>query len=206
MSSATFGQMCGSSSDTPRPILPCCVNLCGVPSSFGTPLMKANRSPLMQRFGAVLAVQLDQLRLVVEQIQLRRRAGHVQIDDPLRLGRKMRRLRGERIGGRRGSLRLGHGGFRRFGRKQPLVRQHRRRRAPMPLAEALKEIPSRDGLQLFETEVHSGCRRSFRHSHYIKDSALQQRRSSPSSRASLRSLCGGRNRRRFRRFRGAVLK
>ena len=57
------------------------------------------REPLLleERFGAGLAVQLLQLRLVVEQFELRRRAGHVQVDDVLGLGGEVRRLGGERI-------------------------------------------------------------------------------------------------------------
>ena len=46
---------------------------------------------------AGLAVALHQLRLVVEQLQLRRAAGHVQVDDLLGLGRKMRRPVRQRI-------------------------------------------------------------------------------------------------------------
>src|SRR5437764_5724833 len=57
------------------------------------------REPLIleQRFGTWLHVQLIQLRLVVEQIMLRRRAGHVQVDNTLRLRRKHRRLRRQGI-------------------------------------------------------------------------------------------------------------
>ena len=57
------------------------------------------REPLafQQLRRASLAVVLDQLRLVVEQIELRRRADHVQVDHVLGLRRKVRRPGGERI-------------------------------------------------------------------------------------------------------------
>ena len=60
------------------------------------PLMNANRSPLMNSSGMSWPSCFVQLRLVVEQIELRRRAGHEQIDDALRLGREVRRARRER--------------------------------------------------------------------------------------------------------------
>ena len=44
----------------------------------------------------LLAVELLQRRLVVEEIELRRRAGHEEIDDLLRLRREVRRARRER--------------------------------------------------------------------------------------------------------------
>ena len=47
------------------------------------------------------AVELGELRLVVEQLQVAGRAGHEQEDDVLRARRKVRLLRRERIGGRR---------------------------------------------------------------------------------------------------------
>ena len=63
------------------PLLPCCANLCGDPSNLGVPLMNANFCPCNQRVGARLHVQLVQLRLVIEQIERRRRAGHMQINN-----------------------------------------------------------------------------------------------------------------------------
>ena len=63
--------------------------------------MNANRWFLSQLFRAGLHVVLDQLGLVVEQLLLRRRAGHVQIDHVLRLGREVRLARRKRMIGRR---------------------------------------------------------------------------------------------------------
>ena len=53
--------------------------------------------------GQVLAVQLVEQRLVVEQVELRRPAGHEQVDDALRLRREVRRGEDarERIGAAR---------------------------------------------------------------------------------------------------------
>ncbi len=54
---------------------------------------------------ARLAVVLDQFRLVIEQVELRRRANHVQVNHMLSLGRKVGWPSGERI--RRRCTRLG---------------------------------------------------------------------------------------------------
>jgi hypothetical protein len=51
---------------------------------------------LGQFLRAFLSIHLLQQRLVVEQIELRRRADHVQVDDVLRLRRKMRARGGQR--------------------------------------------------------------------------------------------------------------
>src|SRR5262249_38876014 len=67
------------------------------------------REPLAfrERLGTGLPVALNQLGLVVEQVQVRRRAGQVQVDHPRRAGREVRLARGERVhravlvGGRR---------------------------------------------------------------------------------------------------------
>ena len=53
--------------------------------------MNANRSPSSELLRALLPSALDEFRFVVEQIVLRRRAGHVQIDHRLRLGCEVRR-------------------------------------------------------------------------------------------------------------------
>ena len=62
--------------------------------------MKAKRLSSMNDVGIDLAVELLQLRLVVEQLELARPAGHEQVDDALRLGREVRRLRRQRVDGR----------------------------------------------------------------------------------------------------------
>src|SRR5262249_15215930 len=66
-----------------------------------------------------LAVQLDQLRLVVEKLELRRPACHEQVDDALRARRKMRLLRRCRV---RGATRLDGVGVR-----TPLIQQRSQR-------------------------------------------------------------------------------
>ena len=55
-----------------------------------------------QIVGARLHVQLDELGLVVEQFVLRRRAGHVQVDDAFGLRRELRRTRCQGIVSGRG--------------------------------------------------------------------------------------------------------
>ena len=46
---------------------------------------------------AIFAVVLDQFRLVVEQVQVRRRTGQVQVDHLFRFGGEVRRANGQRI-------------------------------------------------------------------------------------------------------------
>ena len=65
----------------------------------GEPLAHADR------VGQLGAAQLRQLRLVVEQIHLRRRAGLEQIDHALRLGREVRQTRQSAVAARRRRLR-----------------------------------------------------------------------------------------------------
>ena len=112
-SSSATSARCGTASESQRPALPCCLKVRGVPSSLGVPEVKAKRLPLVYCVGAGLTVALDQLRLVVEQVEIRRRAGQVDIDHPLRLGGEMRSLGGQRIidrrrGRRRGGVRCIH--------------------------------------------------------------------------------------------------
>ena len=61
------------------------------------------REPLAReiRIGDRLAVELRETRLGVEQVELRRPAGHEEVDDVLGAGRMMRRLRRERMRRRR---------------------------------------------------------------------------------------------------------
>ena len=96
MSSATVAR-CGRHSEIAWPLSPCWANLRCVPSSLASPLMKANRLLGDERLGDRLAVELLQLRLVVEQLELARPAGHEQVDDALRPRGVMRRTGGERI-------------------------------------------------------------------------------------------------------------
>ena len=49
--SSTIPAMCGSVSLTQAPFFPYCLNLYGVPSIFGTPLMNANRCPFSSSSG-----------------------------------------------------------------------------------------------------------------------------------------------------------
>ena len=56
------------------------------------PLELGDRHALGERLGHRLAVHLGQRRLVVERLQVRRAAGHVEIDDPLDLGREVQRM------------------------------------------------------------------------------------------------------------------
>src|SRR3569833_4412459 len=58
---------------------------------------------LDERFRNRLSIELRQLRLVIEQIHLRRAASHIEVDHPLRLRRKVQ----ARIGGSRLPLEQG---------------------------------------------------------------------------------------------------
>ena len=53
---------------------------------------------LEEFLGAILAIEFGQIRLVVEQLVLRWRTGHVQVDHALGRGWKLRQHRGQRLG------------------------------------------------------------------------------------------------------------
>ena len=59
-----------------------CLKVCGEARIFGTPLMAANTA-LDEAIRDRLAIEFGELRLVVEEIDLRRRARHVEIDNAL---------------------------------------------------------------------------------------------------------------------------
>jgi len=59
--------------------------------------MKANLLAADVRLGARLAVQLDELGLVVEKVERGWRARHVQVDDVLGLGSEVRISRGQGV-------------------------------------------------------------------------------------------------------------
>src|SRR5207237_1012431 len=83
------------------------------------------------RVRAGLAVQLDQLRLVVEHVERGRRPGHVQIDDVLCFGREVWLSRGKGIVRRRYGLRL---------REQRLVEQRGQRNGAQADAAVFEEL------------------------------------------------------------------
>ena len=86
--------MCGSSSLIHVPLWPCCANLKmrrrDRETSSGPLVIVGEPLALADRVGQVLAALLRQLRLVVEEVHLRRRAGLEQVDDALRLRREVR--------------------------------------------------------------------------------------------------------------------
>ena len=94
--------------------------------------MNANRSPLMNSSGNVLAVVLGQRRLGIEQIDLRRRAGHEQVDDALRL---------------RGKSSLAASGGRALASQRRLVDQRGQREAADAEGGLLEEMAARDGAE-----------------------------------------------------------
>src|SRR5579864_2582663 len=76
-----------------------------------------------------LPVVLVQLRLVVEQIQLRRRAGHEQVNHALGLWREMRLLGGQRIS---------------LSSQRPGVEQRAQRQRSNAEAALAEKVPPRD--------------------------------------------------------------
>ena len=104
----------GKSSLIHRPDCPRCLN------SHLRPLEELHRAPVVRREGVEhllrhlvgLVVVGDQLRLVVERIDVRHAAAHVEKDHALGLRREMRRLRRERIVGRRRPRRAARRGCR----------------------------------------------------------------------------------------------
>ena len=95
ISSATPARW-GSSSDISCPLWPWRANVNCEPASVICPPMKAKLLAFQQSSGTRLAVVFHQLRLGIEQVELRRRADHVQIDDPLGR-REVRMAWGQRI-------------------------------------------------------------------------------------------------------------
>src|SRR6185295_3067142 len=97
------------------------------------PAQKGEALAFNEFLRARLVVELFQPRLVLEQIKLRRRADHVQIDDLFRARRNMRWTRGQWICGFRGRRvreRLG----------QQSSQRHRAETEP----GALEKLPARD--------------------------------------------------------------
>ena len=117
-----------------------------VPSSFGWPLMNANRWPLKNSSGQGWPSRFDKLRLVIEQFQLRRAAGHVQEDDLLRPRPKMRRtirqwIEPESVAATPAAP----------ARSPSSDRQRHAAEADVAL---LQEVPPRDAVQVFVSWIH----------------------------------------------------
>jgi hypothetical protein len=108
---------------------------------LGSAAGKGEPLPFDERLGRFLARVLHEFRLVVEEIQMGRRAGHVEIDHPLHLRREVGLMRRERIRCRR---RRGDHSIAREDRRQ-------RRRADAGLA-GLEEMATGD----VETAVQIG--------------------------------------------------
>ena len=98
--------------------------------------MKAKRSPLMNSSGMSCAVVLGQRRLRIEEIDLRRRAGHEEIDDALGLGREMQAA--ARRSATRWRLRL---------REHDVVHQRGQREAADAEGGLLEEVAARHRAQ-----------------------------------------------------------
>ena len=62
MSSANFARL-GNTSENHAPDWPCCLNSNGDPPIFGTPVMKAKRSPLYRLSGASMPSNFDRCGL-----------------------------------------------------------------------------------------------------------------------------------------------
>src|ERR1043166_5506891 len=74
----------------------------GRAQELGNALDESESLPFNQFFGTQLAVVLVELGLVIEEVQLRRSAGHEQEDDVLGFRCKVRRLGKESLGRWRG--------------------------------------------------------------------------------------------------------
>ena len=71
-------------SESSTPDAPRGANSRGVPSSFGTPLVNGEPFTLEILLRAILAATLDELGLVIEEIEMWRRSGQVQVDHAAR--------------------------------------------------------------------------------------------------------------------------
>ena len=135
MSSASFARL-GSSSENSAPDWPCFLNWNGEASSFGVPLMNANRSPLMNSCRHVLTVVRRQRRLGIQQVDLRRRAGHEEIDDALHPRRELQTSARQR------------GGSRRLLGEHHFVHQGRQRETANAERRLLEEMAAGDGAKV----------------------------------------------------------
>ena len=100
---------------------------------------------LADRIREILAVKLAQQRLVIEQVDLRRRAGLEHVDHALRLGGEVREAR--ETAGALGRLRAG-----------PVAlasQQARQGQRPDPRRGATEELPSRDRQFVLEVRIHA---------------------------------------------------
>ena len=96
---------------------------------------------LEQGIGARLQVVLDELRLVIKQILLRRPARHVQINHSLGFGREMRRPGLVRVVGRSGQTAARRLGFiAQAG--APALREHPQSNGAQPSLRRLQELPA----------------------------------------------------------------
>ena len=113
-----------------------------MPNSFGVPEVKANRLPSKNSSGARLAVAFDEFGLVIEQIQMRRRAGEVQIDHPLGRGLEVGFFRSQRIDRARG------------GRESIPLKERTERRSAQAETGPLQKMPAGQVLQLGKFGSH----------------------------------------------------
>ena len=90
MSSAMLAEMRQQRPRSRAPDCPCLPNVNGEPSSRGVPLMNAKRSPLTNLFRDRPGRRTGAASAFVEEIELRRRAGHEQVDHLLGLRREVR--------------------------------------------------------------------------------------------------------------------
>src|SRR6185437_15408324 len=98
----------------------------------------------------VLLEVLVQLRLPVEQVQVRRRAGLVEVDDALRLGREVQAVQ---LAGDRQRIGYPLGG----GLRKPLVLQQRRQRRDADAAAGgvPEKLTARQQQLVFSSRVHA---------------------------------------------------
>jgi hypothetical protein len=92
----------------------------------------------------MLAVTLRKLRFVIEQLQLRRAAGHVQEDDLLRTWPKMSHM----------IRQLTNRGFNACGTPGAISQQRSQRYAAQADMALPQKVPPRDAVQVFVTWIH----------------------------------------------------
>src|SRR5205807_10671445 len=111
---------------------------------LGHAFYKREALALEQFLRARLQVQLGELRLPIEHVEGRRRAGHVEVNDGLRLRREMRFPRRERIGG----FERGRDAGVAVAREQTAERNGAEAQAGLT-----KELPAREGASVCEMKV-----------------------------------------------------
>ena len=180
--SSTMLAVCGNSSETHAPHWPCCVN-CAARAEELRPWLRVHEGEALaldeRLAGSAGRCSSIELRLVVEQLELARPAGHEQVDDVLGARREVAGL---------GRQRIGQGGGSRAACEPALVEQRGQRDAAEADRAAAEEVAAR-----LLAEVRSGIEgRTWRHGGHSR--VMVSSRFSSTRATVVQAVTGGRRR------------